>query len=331
MDIDVTRPELQLLAGSFPAMSSGTDTIDARMALRALFLLRNGIPLSPALLQPSSTESPGSLFREVSGLLGQVRVLLTDSGLSGDSSEAIRKLAEALGNFTGQELLPAFPGGNSAENLTRTLTRSGLGFEWRLLAWFRAGQNPGMLTDLLREDLKGALLAFLGDLDRLRSRGGIDRKTGAMEESARNLLDRITGRQIDLILDTAREQRNAYVEIPWGYPEDRIYAGVLAKDTEKRKEDRGEPARFTLSLEIETTGLGLVRVKILFSGKKMTATFILRDNQTLSLAENMAGEFKEMLRARGYEPGVIRFTVSGEGEPYDTGPYINHDRIDRRG
>ncbi|MHB9028743.1 MAG: hypothetical protein ACYC9O_08240 [Candidatus Latescibacterota bacterium] len=331
MDTDVTPTELRLLAEAFPSMSSGMDGIDAPTALRALLLLRNGISLSSALPQPSSAESPGSLFREASGLLDQAIVLLGELNLSDDSAETVRKLAESLGRLTGEEFHFALPGENSAGSVARALTRSGFGFEWRLLAWFRAGGDPGMLGDLLRDDLKGAILAFLGDMDRIRSRGIAGRKTGALEDSARNLLDRITGRQLELILENNEGRRSAYGEIPWGRPDDRMYAGVRTKGEENGRDDPEGPARFSLSLDIETTGLGQVQVNLRFSGKKMAATFILQDGKKVALAESMAEEFREMLRTRGYEPGFIRFAVSGEAEPYAACPPPNRNRIDRRG
>jgi hypothetical protein len=215
--------------------------------------------------------------------------------------------------------------------MARAFARSGIGFEWRFLAWYRAGGDPGMLNVLVRDDLKGALLAFLGDLERIRSRGGIDPKALSLEDSVRNLLDRITGRQLDLLLENAEGHKSVHGEIPWGRPEERMYAGVHARGEERGRDDTGEPARFSLALEIETTGLGPVRVNLRFSGKKMAATFWLRDGKVRSLAENMKDALRGMLRERGYDPGFIRFAVMGETEPYRERPVSNRKRIDRRG
>jgi hypothetical protein len=195
-----------------------------------------------------------------------------------------------------------------------------MGFEWKLLAWHRAGHDPGMLHHLLHEDLKGILFHFLRDREPLPGR---DPLTLKLEDRARSLLDGITARQVDYLLDGSGEQRSLPLAVPADDSRERMYAGIRPDARKTRDESASGPGFFSLAVDVETSRLGMVRARLRFSGKMTSATFLLRDRRALALAAGMADEFRGMLRERGYEPGVIRFALAGRETAY---PAENPDR-----
>ncbi len=330
MDMPLPEEELRSLVEAFRAVDLNAGEVNDRAALRALLLLRNGVPLSSGLLQQPKAGETIPLFQEASGLLNRALELLGNLERDAEPAGLVRKLTENLAYFYGDEFKTLTHHLGEAGGMRRALHQSGLMFEWRLLAWFNAGRNPRALEDFLRCDLKGALLAFLCGLENVRRPKGARRKIRVLEDAARALLNRITARQLDIILDNANGRRNIYFEVPYGNSDGRAYAGIQAYGENREPDESVDPAFFTISLEIKTTKLGFVRVKLLFFEKTIIAAFTLRTRKILSLAKCMEDEFREMLRYRGFEPGIIRFILPGEAEAYTTGRKPRKNRIDRR-
>jgi len=330
MDMPLPEEELRSIAEAFRAVDFNAGEVNDRAALRALLLLRNGVPLSSGLLQQPKAGEPFSLFQEASGLLNRALELLGNLERDAEPAGIVRKLTENLACFHGDELKTLAHHLGEAGNMRRAFHQSGLMFEWRLLAWFNAGRNPQALDDFLRCDLKGALLAFLCGLENIRFRKGARRKIRVLEDAARALLNRITARQLDIILDNANGRGNIYFEVPYRNSDDLAHAGIQASGEKREPYESDDPAFFTISLEIRMAKLGFVRVKLLFSEKTIIAVFTLRTRKILSLAKCMEDEFREMLRYGGFEPGIIRFILPGDVEAYNTSRRSGKNRIDRR-
>lgn len=349
LGLETSPAQLDDLAAQIAALGISSGELDREGAIRAVFLHRNSVPLTAALLKATSTGDSPVLFRQAAALLEEALALLGSRSLPPEyrvSIEALARDLEALlgGNTAAygqldkkREISPS-SAASAPENLWgidtdakafgNLLRKSGMGFERMLLAWYLAGRDPGMLQDLLHGDLKGILIQFFRNLEKSPGRDPFALK---LEEHVRSLLDGITARQVTHLLDGSGDQRSLPLVVPGEDPRERMYAGIHAEDRKRRGNGASGPELFSLGLAIETTELGMVRTQLLFSGKTASATFLLKDRRCLALAMEMADEFRGMLRERGYEPGVIRFALAGRGEPYPAGSPDRRNSLDVQG
>lgn len=353
LGLEASPAQLEDLAAQIAALGISSGELDREGAIRAVFLHRNSVPLTAALLKaPSSPETP-VLFRRAAALLEEALTLLGSRISAPEVRTSVETLARDLENLLGgnavaygwlgevyRDKREESPAGvvPALENLWgidadgeafgNILKKSGMGFEWRLLSWYRTGRDPGMLQDLLRGDLKGILFNFLRNLEKSPARDHLAQK---LEKHARSLLDGITSRQVNHLLDGSGEQRTIPLVVPAEYPRERMYAGIRAEDHKRRDEGAPGPELFSLRLDVETTRLGPVLAQLRFSGKTASAAFLLKDRRTLALAMEMADEFRGMLRERGYEPGVIRFALAGREETYPAGGPDKRNSLDIQG
>ncbi len=339
------------LAAQITATGITPAELDREGALRALFLHNNSIPLTAALLKTAISPEAPVLFHQAAALHEEALTLLGNGNLAAETRAAVETLARDMesllwGNVIGYNL----PGGSlrdrrnespvsmspardepwgletCPDGFAKMIRKSGMAFEWRLLAWYRAGRDPGSLENLLHGDLKGMLFLFLRDRGQSSGR---DPVTGKLEEHARSLLDAITSRQINHLLDGSGEQRTIPLIIPVEDPRERMYAGVRPESGKSGDGEAG-PERFSLTLDVETSKMGTVCARLRFSGAMTSVTFLLKDRHALTLAEGMADEFRSMLRERGYEPGVIHFMLADRAASYPSGP-DSHNSLNIRG
>jgi hypothetical protein len=225
--------------------------------------------------------------------------------------------------------LPGDPWESSdSGDLGNIFRKSGVSFEWRLLAWFRAGKDTGMLRNLQQRDLKGILFTFLRDREKS---GEKEPRSETLDKQVRSLLDSITARQVTHLLDGSVEQRMLPLIVPAEDPGERIYAGVRSEDGTQPDKDAPETESFSLSLDFETTHLGPLTARLRFSGKTASATFFLKDAQTRTLASEMEGEFREMLCERGYEPGIFHFFLTDKDSAYSGERISSRNALDIQG
>lgn len=320
--LTVSATEIQAIADALAAQGFSPAGMTPAALLRAIVLLRNDVLPAPGIVN-APTASGVPFLPEAAQLLEMAVSLLAELPPAGDSDDALRTLIGNLSSILGTETAPP----PLTDDIARAILRNGTRFEWRLLAWYRGGRDPQTLPALIRDDLKGTLLAFLGALANGRA---MHSKLNVIAERARALADRISASQTDTLAEHATGRGNFYAELSPGQPEERMYAGIRAEreDSGVSPEDGG---RCTITLDIETSRLGPVRANLRFIGRNAAVTFFLAGRGDIALAEEMAGEFREMLRARGYEPGLIRFTTPGERAVYrdDTPPPASG--MDRRG
>ena len=70
--------------------------------------------------------------------------------------------------------------------LREMIMKSGMSFEWRLLAWHRAGRDPQALRDLLGNDLKGLLLTLSESIRKQSAKG---RLSGRLRQAKQKALE----------------------------------------------------------------------------------------------------------------------------------------------
>lgn len=366
-DVEVSRAKFEALATEMESIGFPLTRIIPETAIRALFLSNNSVPLTPELLAEGAGEGD-YVFHRAEELLDAARALLADRRLGGEMRASVAALVRDLDALTGAEPsapltgsalqstveaalpLTGFPanlldnlnavllstggtgqGSALAEGLGSLLRRSGMVFEWRLLAWYRAGADPVRLLDLICGDLKGALLGFLGAMESHRGKGRLTANLKSLGENARSLLDRITIGQLSHLADNTVDRRTLVFQIPFGNAPERLYAGVSVEGRREEEGNRIDPVHYSLAFEIETSNLGTVKAHLMVSGKTVSATFYLRDGETKSLAEEMAGEFREFLEGRGYETGLIRFGVAGDDSESGTAERKTRRSVNVRG
>jgi hypothetical protein len=342
---EASPSKLLSLASELDAIGFSASKITPEIALRALFLSNNSVKLTPGLLTDSQ-DTAETLFSRVENLRTTVRMLLTSGRIPANLREAVAALArdlDALGGTpifpsgatvaagSGTALLPGgmltsqsdsgalllasaagIPGSAAAEGVESLLRKSGATFERNLLAWYRAGGDPGSLDGLVRGDLKGALLSFLASMEAHRFKARPSGALKSLEDGARSLVDNLTSGQITHLADNAGERRSLVLDLPFGPSPEKMYARVNAEGKKEPDSKLLDTGRVSLVFRIETSHLGAVSVHLAMHGKTISAAVYLRDEETKALAADMAGEFRGFLAGRGYEPGLIRFGIAGE-------------------
>lgn len=358
MGADISEARLAALAAELETIGVSLARLDAGTALRALFLSANGVALAPELLQAGA--SPDVMARGLAELADAARTLLMDAALPADVRTALTvflhdaevwvgarndfaQLVEtsATGGFPvnlagGADEAAATTtaglttGGTVAENLRALLRNGGSSFEWRLLAWHRAGADPAGLASLAGSDLKGMLLRLLAALESLK-RKDAESAVSKLGEQARSLVDRATAWQVSAILDNTGGHGSAAFEVPFPAFGGGTAAEVRADGGGVSGGDSSGPGGFTFAFSVETANLGPVRAHVRTAGGMLSAVFVLMDERAKTVADGMAGEFRDMLTARGFTPVMVRFAVEGTDDALDVpAPQLSHP-LDVRG
>lgn len=341
--MEVSSARMFALAAELEAIGFPLSRITYEAVFRALFLSNNSVPLTPELLTGAILEG-NHLYRRVEELRDAARVLLADRRIAGEIRSAVAALVRDLEALAGTEtgvpmtgsalqasveaaisqagFPPNLPDSQNAvllaaggaaqtsalaESIGSLLRKSGMVFEWGLLAWYRAGADPGRLFELIHGDLKGALLGFLTAMESSGRKGRLPAKIKSLGENTRSLLDRVTASQISHLAENSGDRRSLAFQIPFGAAPGLLYAGIGVEGRKEPETKNLDTEHFSLAFEIETSNLGMVRAHLVVSGKTVSATFYLRDAAAKALAEEMAPEFRAFLDGRGYEPGSIRF------------------------
>ena len=358
MGVGIPDARLATLAAELESIGVSLARLDAGTALRALFLSANGISLTPALLQPEF--SPDALVRGLAELADAARAVLADPAFPGDVRTALStfvrdaeawmgarndlaRLVEssAVGGFSANiaggadEAAAAAAaglaaGGPVADNLRALVRNGGFMFEWRLLAWHRAGADPAQLASLAGSDLKGMLLRLLAALDSI-NRKSAGETAAQFGEMARSLADKASAGQIAALFDNTGNFRSAAFDVPFPATGGSTTAQVFAEGEKDAGGERSAPGGSSLAFSVETANLGTVRAHVRISKGMLSAVFVFRDERARELAEGMADEFRAMLADRGLTPVTVRFAVEGADDAPDVPELRSSRSLDVRG
>ena len=222
-----------------------------------------------------------------------------------------RLLAQLLINTAGRGFTEVLEGEWSSLSLRNIILKSGMSFEWQLLAWYRSGRDPGRFYALLHNDLKGTLIDFVNRIRKNQAKKGrIRKKLELLEKQSQNLTKHITNSQFSNIFDNLDEKRGIYLEVPLGTESGHGHARIRSRGGKKPEENSLDPENMTLNFEIETSNIGTVSVFLVFSGKAVTLRFELEDKTVSDLAKDMHQEIRDALISRGFSVGSIDFIVS---------------------
>jgi hypothetical protein len=294
--IDVSPVRLQALASAITSLGLTLSDINQDTALRALILQLNGISLTPGLLL--SGQNGGETIPErLIQLQNTALSVLEQKGISSGIRAALETFVKDVDAWFSTGI---------AQTLPHAVQKGGLSFEWQLLAWYRAGRDPERLQALLHEDMKGVLINLLQKIGKAGKKSG----AGALkkfDEDAAALLDSITSRQLSSLASVFTDRRSVYFEIFWGERREPMKVRILAEGRKERQKNNVNKQNFSLVLEVETSHLGPVQVLLQISGKTLSASMLLKNEEAADLAGSMADEIKDSLLSRGYELGTIRF------------------------
>jgi len=178
--------------------------------------------------------------------------------------------------------------------LAALVRRSGMSFEWRLLAWLRAGAEPGRLRELLSDDLKGLALMILAERKKSLStkKGGFDR----LAEKAGRFVDSVTKRQIDMALSRSRGFAEMPIECSCGPGREYRMSGVVRRESAEVVENRTDSFVITLA----TTNFGEVSVRMVRSRNRLKIDVTNGSGDIISADDDMLRGLEDALGARGY-------------------------------
>ena len=319
----VSPSQIQALTAELTALGMKSSDIDSGIALRALVLHQNNIPLVAELLVENSAREQ-MLFQRLGLLREHVISLLSGKSVTGDIRSVfdvlindIDSLAKSLEQSATKN---AAVGSGAVEPLALLtfdgipvpvrdlLQSSGLMLEWKLLAWYRSGKDPAVLSELVHQDVKGMVAAFLESLKTGDRKGYLKRKLASIEREAQELFDSISGKQISSILHNREDSRSLYLEIPFGGTHERSHSKIWAGGNKKAGAESVESESFDITFDVETSHIGRVFVTMNVEEKNVSLTISLQDEQSVTYAREMQSELVESLEARGF---MIRSVTVG--------------------
>ncbi|MBT4485676.1 MAG: hypothetical protein HOC71_18570, partial [Candidatus Latescibacteria bacterium] len=261
-------------------------------------------------------EAIAALDERLSLLAGELEIFLGTGGfrnipeglIAGLFHDSIRRLEQRLSaGFNDEMFETLLTESSSGSGMREAIQKSGMLFEWRMLAWYRSGREPARLHELLSNDLKGILLRVINGMKKQRGKSGNAGKIKQLEQTARNIVDGITRRQIANILNDHTEKRVLYFEVPYGGNPEKEYARIWAHGQKPPEENTFDPKTLSLSFAVKVSRLGDVNVRMTFSGKLVSLQFELEDTKKQSLARKMSAELSESLQPRGYTVREVNF------------------------
>lgn len=301
----VPTAHLAALEAELAALGMTADDLDPGTAFRALALIRAGVRLDPGLL----TSAEGSVVARIGTVIASARALAVDPAIPLDIRVALTTFIE------GMDSIGAVVGGDAeitGASVRESVQRSGMAFEWKMLALYRAGRLPGGLADLMRTDVKGLLAALLHELEAYDKAGRRIERLRELGRSVRTALDAVTGRQVDTALnDLPQRHAGATFEVPVGGWNTQDRAVVTVSGEKKSASNSLDPGESTIVFSVSTSRLGTVRVTMRARAQATAVGFELESDNACRLGADAADDLRDALAARGFVLPSVSFSVAG--------------------
>lgn len=248
-------------------------------------------------------------------IAGDVAAFMSDSGAAPDGvgtvavffEERIRDLERRLRVFSDSNPIAHTEGtGGGLPSLGNALRMNGMGFEWRLLAWYRSGADPARLMSLVNGDLKGVLLRFLADMKHCRDRKRPTAGLAKLEHSVRSLADSITGRQLSATLNRTTEKNGVVFDVASVGGVRGKGVRIMSKDRHRRTKDRFDREDGTCSFEVETSGLGHVAVSMGVIHGSVSIVIAVEREEGIPEAGELSGDLTHALEQSGLHVSSLR-------------------------
>ena len=220
-----------------------------------------------------------------------------------------RLLSQLLLNASEGDFADILDGGWRVNPLRNIILKSGMSFEWQLLAWYRSGRDPERLYALLHDDLKGMLIDFINRLKKDNKKSRINKKLEYLKKESQNIMKNISNRQLSNILNELGDKRGFYLELPLDSDPEHGHSRIWGRGNKECEKKTLDSSNSTLFFEVETSNIGTVGIYVAFFGKTVTVKFEFEDKTISRIAKNMQEEILGDLVSRGYVVKSVDFSV----------------------
>jgi len=311
--LPVTREEVQALRELLLGLSGAVDLADMdaleEAVSRALFLRGQGLPVTPDTLAATLSHlPPGALGGLVEGLAAFVRALRLPVRSDVDLASLVDRLRAVIPEA----------GALTGDALRRLLNDLGLDLEGKLAAWMAAGREG--LPDGVDHTLKLALLRLMSSLqapgaDLLHGESG--RTMGALQERIGETLRLLDTLQASNLPSPTRECLS--LQIPLLFDGQVTTADLRIFYREEGGRRHIDPDHVRVSLSLDLTGLGPLRIDLSAVGRRAVCRIHAADEGRAAFLQDVADDLRTGLERCGYAVSDIACRVLQESEGDDTG------------
>ena len=294
----------ELLAG-LPLPIDDPDALE-ELVLRALFLRDRGLPVTPDTLAAYLGRLPGgALASLLEGLVAFLRELrltkppLADTGMLADRIHYILTDGGAL----------------SGDGLARLVAGLGLDLEGRLASWIAAGGDG--LPEGLEDAIKTALLRLQAQLVSLDASGPDRSALEALQGRLRAALSFLDTLQADNLPHPGREALQLQIPILFEGQFRTADLRVSGRPTDGAR--RIDPDDLRISLAIELSGIGPLRIDLSAIKGAATCSLHAADEERAAFLQTFSGELTAALESCGYRISEVGCRVLSGRPPDDTG------------
>ncbi len=282
---------LRDLLGGLPLPADDPDALE-ELVLKALFLRERGLPVTPDTLAAYLGRLPGGTM---GGLLEGLVAFLRELRLTKSPVSDIGTLADRIHN------LLTDGGGLSGDGLARLVAGLGLDLEGRLASWI-AGGGDG-LPEGLGEAIKTALLRLQAQLTSLDAAGPDRSALEALQGRLRAVLSFLDTLQADNLPHPGRE--SLQLQIPILFEGQFRTADLRVTGRSADGARRVDPDDLRLSLAIDLSGIGPLRIDLAVVKGTATCGLHAADEERAAFLQTFTGELKAALESCGYRISEI--------------------------
>lgn len=195
--------------------------------------------------------------------------------------------------------------------LKKLAVSSGMHFEWRLLAWHRAGGDPRELRSLMHRDLKGLVTMLMANLrERLPASGDDGDTIADLVRMARDVHRAVSREQLANLRHDPGEVGRAHFSVTLSpeTPHEHARIAIRSQVSENSTESGGR-GPFTIDLDMQLDRLGHVIARLSVHRLSMNVTFLLENDALADEARERQEELVQMLGDRGFHVKTVTCTV----------------------
>ncbi len=307
----VDRQEILALRDLLLGLDSAIDLENAKMleeaVSRVLYLQRQGVPVNPDTLSAYlSNLSPGVLGGLLESLVGFLKTQRFNTTQEFSSlSDRILSVLPRDGNFTG-------------EQLRQLVDILGVDLEGKLSRWIESGADgiPEPVADSIKLALLRLKMSLSGNI--AGDFRNVDRQAlGALSERTSDLLQMLESLQVSNLPGPNRDILHLQIPIL-------LEGQITTADVHISYSGQGgareiDEDNLHLSLSIELSGLGPIRLELNTAQRSATCRLFVVDETRVEFLNGVTSELAESLEKCGYFVRDIRCQVSGKEESVEAG------------
>ena len=291
----------------------------------------------PALLAGSGHENLNPLLSnltiELEAVLLQTGVQLPAGHMGTLVQRYFNKLLDMLDIRNGDNDLsiPILTGSElTGLSLKNQAVSNGMHFEWRLLAWYRAGGGPRELRSLMHRDLKGLVSMLIANL---RERDPVSAEESEtisdLVRTAREVHRTFSREQLACLSRIPGETGRAHFTIPLSSDTPREQARIAIRSRDPEKNDGSDiRSPYTIDLNMQIEHLGHVTARLIVHHSSMNITFLLENESLVDEARARQDELVQTLGSRGFRVESVTCAVLPRETALHGAPGLSPDTLD---